>query len=51
MHVYRQDGSPEEWEQRLAGYHLLLTADTLVPGLRADTFDTYLIEVSCMSCT
>ena len=34
-----------EWEDRLAGYHLLVTAGSLVPGLRAETFDAFLVDV------
>jgi hypothetical protein len=41
---YFQDGPPAQWEERLAGYFLLLTAGTLVPELWPQTFDAFLIE-------
>lgn len=40
-----QGGAPMAWEDRLSGYHLLVKAGALVPGLRADTFDGFLVEV------
>jgi len=40
-----QEGAPLVWEDRLSGYHLLVKAGALVPGLRANTFDAFLVEV------
>lgn len=41
---YFQDGPPAQWEERLGGYFLLLTAGALVQGLQPETFDAFLIE-------
>lgn len=41
-----KDGPAAQWEDRLSGYHILLTAGSLVRGLRADTFDAFLIEAA-----
>ena len=39
-----QDGLPAQWDERLAGYYLLLAAGALVQGLQPRTFDAFLIE-------
>jgi hypothetical protein len=56
LSCYSQDGPPAQWEERLAGYFLLLIAGALVPGLPPQTFDGFLIEArrlrgkTCLRC-